>query len=146
VELAHRHRRTLETEALWLSFLAEAQMGLGRLSAARELSDEAIAVARRRCTPGAEIRAQLARARTLRQTEGADAAAEIDAALTRAQVLTEETGARGHAPFVHEEHAKLATLLSDTPTAERELREAYRLFVEIGATGHAKRLAKELGL
>jgi tetratricopeptide (TPR) repeat protein len=146
LELAHRHQTSLEAEAIWLSFLAEAQLGLGRRSAARQLSDEAIAVARRRCTPVNEIRAQAARARILRQTEGADAAAEIDAALARAQVLIEETGARGYAPFVQEERAKLARLLGDDATRERELREAHRLFVEMGATGHAQRLAKELGL
>ncbi len=34
----------------------------------------------------------------------------------------------------------------DEAGRERELREAHRLFTEIGATGHAERLAKELGL
>ena len=32
------------------------------------------------------------------------------------------------------------------PRAHRELREAHRLYTEMGATGHAERLARELGL
>ena len=35
-------------------------------------------------------------------------------------------------------------LAHDDATRERELREAHRLFTEIGATGHAERIAKEL--
>ncbi len=31
------------------------------------------------------------------------------------------------------------------PLQERELREAHRLFTEMGATGHAERVARELG-
>ena len=57
----------------------------------------------------------------------------------------EETGAQAWSPFVHEERALLARLEGDGPTAERELCEAHRLFVAIGAAGHATRLTKELG-
>ena len=32
----------------------------------------------------------------------------------------------------------------DDATQERELREAHRLYTEMGATGHAERLAREL--
>ena len=45
-----------------------------------------------------------------------------------------------------EEHAALARLLGDEETYRDKLREAHRLYTEMGATGHAKRLAKELGL
>jgi hypothetical protein len=37
-------------------------------------------------------------------------------------------------------------VLGDEAAHQRELREAHRLFVEMGATGHSQRLAKELGL
>jgi predicted amidophosphoribosyltransferase len=33
---------------------------------------------------------------------------------------------------------------STPPDRDRELREAHRLYTEMGATGHAERLAKEL--
>jgi len=41
----------------------------------------------------------------------------------------------------HEISAELAHLRGDEATRERELREAHRLFVEMGATGHAERIA-----
>ena len=49
-------------------------------------------------------------------------------------------------PQVHEERAELARLRGDDATRERELREAHRLYTEMGATGHAERLAQKLGL
>jgi hypothetical protein len=44
-------------------------------------------------------------------------------------------------PIVHEISAELARLRGDEATRGRELREAHRLFVEMGATGHAERIA-----
>ncbi len=42
--------------------------------------------------------------------------------------------------------AELARLRGDDAARERALRKAHRSFAEMGATGHAERLAKELGL
>ena len=42
--------------------------------------------------------------------------------------------------------AALARALQRPSDANRELREAHRLYTEMGATGHAERLARELGL
>ena len=47
---------------------------------------------------------------------------------------------------VHEESAKLGRLHGDEAARERELREAHRLYTEVGGTGHAERLALELGV
>jgi hypothetical protein len=41
---------------------------------------------------------------------------------------------------------ELAHLIGDDASRERELREAHRLYTEMGATGHAERLARELGM
>jgi hypothetical protein len=41
--------------------------------------------------------------------------------------------------------SRLARILRDDATADRELREAHRLYTEMGATGHAERIAAELG-
>jgi hypothetical protein len=60
--------------------------------------------------------------------------------------IVQEAGAKSQEPFIHEERAALARLLGDDATHQRELREAHRLFTEVEATGHAARLAKELGL
>ncbi len=103
---------------------------------------EAIAVARATGQP--EIPAQLALARALRSAEGLASERAIGSALDRVLELIGESGARVYQPRVHEERAELARLRSDEPTRQRELREAHRLYTEMGATGHAERLAKEL--
>ena len=77
-------------------------------------------------------------------TDGADGAAGIEAALRDAMALVEATEARAYAPFVHVERAALARLLGDETTRERELREAHRLFTEMGATARAEQVAREL--
>ena len=46
-------------------------------------------------------------------------------------------------PHIPVERAELARLLGDA--ASREPREAHRLFVDLGATGHAAQLAQEIG-
>ena len=94
--------------------------------------------------PVAEVRAQLALARVLRAVEGADGSAAIAAALDRALALVQSTGARSYEPQIYVERARLAALRSDAAGAQQWLREAYRLFNEMGATGHAERLAKEV--
>jgi hypothetical protein len=48
-------------------------------------------------------------------------------------------------PFILEERAKLARSRGDAAGHERELRESHRLYREMGATGHADRLAPEVG-
>ena len=49
-------------------------------------------------------------------------------------------------PLVHVERAERARLTGDEATRQRELREAHRLFTEIGAPIRAAEVAKELGL
>jgi tetratricopeptide (TPR) repeat protein len=146
LEIARQTRTGLLWEAPILAFLARAYLGLGNNGRAREIADEAIAVARRRKTKFYECQAHLARARVLLRAEGARARGEIQTALGDAQRLVEETGGKSQEPFIHEERANLARLTGDDATCQRELREAHRLFAEMGATGHAERLAKELGL
>jgi hypothetical protein len=55
--------------------------------------------------------------------------------------LIDETEARCRSPVVHEVSAELARLRGDERSRQSELREAHRLFVEMGATGHAERIA-----
>jgi hypothetical protein len=92
----------------------------------------------------AEVRAQLALARVLRAVEGADASTDIAAALDRALTLVQSTAARSYEPQISVERARLAALQSDASGAQQWLREAHRLFTEMGASGHAERLAKEI--
>ena len=128
-----------------LGFLAEARLGQGDSRTALKLADEALADARQSGGRLFEMDALLTRARALLRSEHASCAAEVERTLAEASALIDETGARCRAPVVHEISADLARLLGDEATCERELREAHRLFTEMGAIGHTERLARELG-
>jgi hypothetical protein len=93
-----------------------------------------------------EIDAQLSLARAFLISKNANDHPAVDAALTRAAACVEQSGARAYLPMIIEERATLARLRGDDGAAMRELREAHRLYEEIGATGHAARLAKTPGL
>ena len=71
---------------------------------------------------------------------------ELEATLAEADAWLEMSGAKSYEPFLHVERAELARLIGDNATRERELREAHRLFTEIGAPIRAAEVAKELGL
>ena len=57
----------------------------------------------------------------------------------------ERISARTLPSTLHVERALLARLAHDGTTRRRELREAHRLFLEIGAPIRAEQVAKELG-
>jgi hypothetical protein len=69
----------------------------------------------------------------------------IEAALAEAEAWLEMSGATSYEPFPHVERAEQARLGGDDVARERELREAHRLFAEIGAPIRAAEVAKELG-
>jgi adenylate cyclase len=146
LEISRSHRTGLELEAVNLASLAEVLLAEGEAEPARRTAEEAIALARERGQPHFEPQAQLVLARERCAAGGADALAASGAALDRARDLVEETGARVLEPQIVEARAELARALGDEPTRERQLREAHRLYTEAGATGHAARLARELGL
>lgn len=72
--------------------------------------------------------------------------AEIASALDRAEQLVESIAGRSLSPRILEQRGRLAAALGDVLAANRTLREALDLYRAIGATGHAERLATELGL
>ncbi|MBW1687148.1 MAG: hypothetical protein JRS35_19020 [Deltaproteobacteria bacterium] len=74
------------------------------------------------------------------------AEAAVTEALDAARDCVEELGAPAYAPMVLVERARLAQLLRDEDSRETHLRAAHRLYSEMGASGHAARLAEELGL
>lgn len=124
-----------------LRFLAEARLGQGDSRGALELADQALAEARQSGGRLFEMDALLTRARALLGSEGASGAAEVERTLAKASALIDETEARCREPTIHEILAELGHLRGDEATRECELREAHRLFVEMGATGHAERIA-----
>jgi tetratricopeptide (TPR) repeat protein len=140
-----RERRTaIEAEGSALGTLGESYLGLGDPERARATAMEGVEVARAHGNPFNETSASLALARVLLGSPGPAARTEIEAALARASELTRNTGAKVFEPLIHVELAELARQSGDEEGRERELREAHRLFTEIGAAGRAERLSAEL--
>jgi adenylate cyclase len=148
-----RSVETIRASGIGLAFepeaiasLAEACLELGEEARARVAADEAVQLARDRELRRPECEALLTRARVLAHFDGVAGRPAIEEALARSAQLLEETGARLHEPQLHLARAELADLLGDTAARARHLREAHRLYTEMGASGHAERLARELEL
>jgi tetratricopeptide (TPR) repeat protein len=144
-----RERRIqLSVEAPLQQLLAEAHLGLGQYESAKAECGEAIALARRQGTPLYECDAQLVLAGSLLRESGShsEAAGEIGAALNRVEELIDQMGAESRRPRLEELRAEHALARGNTDGRDRHLREAHRLFTEMGATGHAERIANELTL
>jgi hypothetical protein len=146
LRLIREDRAGLQLEARWLPLLAEAYLGAGDWDRARSAAEAAITQAEERGMRIQLLDGYLALARVLIATAGASATTEIEQALKKLADLIEETGSRFFEPTLRVERAKLAGLSGDNATRERELREAYRQFVQMGATGRAEHVARELGL
>jgi hypothetical protein len=129
-----------------LARIAAAHLGLGDRAKALAIADQSIAVSRRRGTRFWEFSSLLTRIRALREIRGVDAVREIETAFTEADAWLEMSGAKSYEPFLHVERAELARLIGDEATRQGELREAHRLFTEIGAPIRAAEVAKELGV
>ena len=84
--------------------------------------------------------ARILRARARLRLDGAAARAAVESDLARVAELIEALGLELHRPDLHELRAELARVLGDEAGAERELREARRLLLEMGATERAARL------
>jgi class 3 adenylate cyclase/tetratricopeptide (TPR) repeat protein len=139
-----RESRSLAGHAARLALLGESYLGLGDPERARALVTEGVETGRAQGNVVFETLATLSLARVLLGSAGAAAREQIEAALARALQLVRETGAKVHEPPIHVELAELAHQRGQEEERQRELREAHRLFSEIGASGHAERLAGEL--
>ena len=127
-----------------IAYLAEANLGGGADRRARDLAMEAVALARRQGARPYECQAQVILARALLGGQGSDGADDVQAALDRARELAEDMGARPFEAQIHEVSAAAALLSDDEAVWKRELREAHHLYTDMGATGHAERVASEL--
>ena len=76
----------------------------------------------------------------------AAAAERAEAHLARADAWLAETGARAFEPQILEALAELARAAGEGDAHDRLRCEALHLYREMGATGHAKRLAAELAV
>jgi class 3 adenylate cyclase/tetratricopeptide (TPR) repeat protein len=133
-----------EQEPIMLTHLARAAVASGEATRARAAAEEAVALARRLGTRFMECAAQTALAHVLLRTDEARSRDAIEAALVRALDLVEETGGKAYEPFVRLERTELARVVGDEAAQRRELRVAYDLFVQMGATAWAVRVAAAL--
>ena len=88
--------------------------------------------------------AQLALGYVLLRARGLESRSAIGAALGDALRGAREIGSKMLEPRIHLERAELARLGGDETARQRELREAHRLFLDIGAPIRAEQVAKEL--
>jgi tetratricopeptide (TPR) repeat protein len=127
-----------EPEAL--ANLAEALLQAEQHDEALSSAEEAIDVSRRIPRRFFEIRGHLIRALCLMRSGGAGASSDVEAALAEAESLVEQTGALVLSPYLHEARAELSGVRGDESTQDHHLREAHRLYTEMGASGRAERL------
>ncbi len=144
LELAREDETAVLEEPMFLARLAEAYAGIGNRVRARDTIERALVLSRERRLPYNELIAQIMRSRVLRRTAGPEVSDEIESALTEAERLVSSMGVRSWLPSIHVERAELARLLGDATARERHLREAQRLYTEMGATRQVERVAREL--
>jgi class 3 adenylate cyclase/tetratricopeptide (TPR) repeat protein len=141
--VSSERRAAADSEGWGLMIRGQAHLGLGDSERAVDLCREAVALLRRR-EQVVELIANIVLARVLLAAQGLMAREEVEAALTRAEEMVRTRGALGFEPMIHVERAELARQNGDQDASARELREAHRLFTQIGATGHAEKLAATL--
>jgi adenylate cyclase len=144
--LGPEYHMALDLEGWARAWLAAARLAAGDISGARRAADEAVTVTVER---GLRIQECLARV-MLAKVHLADADAteteRVEAALDAAERLAAEIAAGALSPQITELRAELARLRGELSERGRLLRQAHHLYTEMGATGHAERLAGELGL
>ena len=142
--LSFAERVDLTREPEMLSDLALAHCTLGAQAKAHALAERALELAVKRGLLGVEVLALRALAR-LHLADGAAASlTEARRLLDRAESKAEEIGYRLIGPRLHKLRAELAKRQGDSAAAEGALREAQRLYQEMGAPLQVERLAKEL--
>jgi hypothetical protein len=125
---------------LALAHLSSAQLAQNNVEAALKTAEEAVDYSRPRGLKW-DPEPWFAWARALIAAGEQSAARE---AIDEAQRVIDETRAKSFQPFLHECRARFAEVFDAQWTRDDELRETHRLFVKLGATGHAERVARML--
>ena len=120
-----------------LAFRARALFEADSADAAISIGEELITYNQGLDAPGCQAEARLDLAQVLVRLDEPPRD-RIDRELERAAVLIERTGAQTQRPIIHEIRALL-----NPESREEELREALRLYVEMGSA-HAERIEREL--
>jgi tetratricopeptide (TPR) repeat protein len=138
-------RTAVPFEPYVLAYLAEGHAALGNLQEAREHAERAVELAIR-FGKRFELHCRIARASIALKLSDAGARAVAIADLEAAEALRNELGANAFEPIIDVQRAELARLDGDEVAWRAGLRKAHRLFSEMGMTGRAERVARELGL
>ncbi len=139
-EIARSHRTGMALASGFFPSLVDAYRALGNFERAFEVLADGL-------NPAWGLpqgRLLIAKARLLASTRGRSAADEIQQVLDEAQADVDRTGWRIYRPSVLMERARLAQLLGNREERLQLLQKAHSLFLEMGATGHAERVAREL--
>jgi len=145
LDLSRERRLGLEFESLNVATLSRAALGRGDATRARSLAEQAIALGTERGQKLLVLQ-YVALALALCAEHGQRARRAVEDALQAATTAVAETGARELEPRIPEARAELARVCGDAVACGHHLREAQRMYAAIGATGHARRLAEELGI
>ena len=124
------------------TILAEARLARDEPALARQLALESIELARERGRNRALLRSLLVLARAEARLDATSSSCE--AVLAEARLLLERPSLRHERPRLAEACAEIAHARADRDRARLELEEAHRLCAEMGAHGHASRLARLL--
>jgi adenylate cyclase len=143
--IVQESRTAIEVEQQIVSGLAEAYLGTGDPTRALRAAKEAVQLVRQRARLF-EPDVQFTLAYVLLRAKGLESQSTIEAALGGALRSSREMGMKIWEPFICLERAELALLGGEDTIRQRELREAHRLFIEMGAPIRAAEVAKELGL
>ena len=119
---------------------AEAHLGAGDWESAREAAERGLEGARR-CY---RMQIEICALRVLALAHAHQGESDGDSLLDEADAVIETSGARLMVPWIAEGRGRIAGLRGDAVERERHLRDAHRLYTEMGATGQAERLAREL--
>jgi tetratricopeptide (TPR) repeat protein len=141
--------RTKRVAFMWephvVSGQALASSALGEHEKAIAVAQSALEESLRGGNRLVEDLARLTVARVLLATGDPGLHDEVERTVERAEALCEETGMRVRRPCLLEVRAALAERCGRPQESRQSLREAQRGFAEMGATGHAERVARELG-
>jgi class 3 adenylate cyclase/tetratricopeptide (TPR) repeat protein len=143
LDFAREKRVFLQEGGLVYSGLAWALRNGGRYDEATEVALQGIEWSQSQGLLDQQAMCRVEGAASLRESRGVDAFAEIEELLAPVEGIIESTGGRASLPRLVEERARLAALRGDD--ARPLLEQALAIYRELGATGHAGRLQRELG-
>jgi class 3 adenylate cyclase/tetratricopeptide (TPR) repeat protein len=144
VAISSDRRALLAVRPGILSWIAEAELALGERARAVAAAREAIDIADSGGVLYYGANARITLSEMLLATDGDLPGREIESVLDRAEELVESIAGRSLSPRILEMRGRLAALLDDDTAAKSAFQKAVDIYREIGAKGHAERLARKI--